>query len=133
MEQSLDPTTNLAQLVRTNECDWKPLDEPGIAGIFVKVFRFDTPSQRAPTILLRFEPGALYPAHDHPGGGEVFVLEGEVNFGKRRLAAGDYLYTPPNRKHAVWSESGCVLLPSAPEEVVIVKKTSVSSRAPDQG
>jgi len=109
------------QLVRTNEPDWKPLNEPGVSGISVKVLRFDEENGRAPTILLKFEAGATYPAHDHPAGEEVFVLEGEVAFGKHHLRAGDYLYTPPGGKHAVWSKQGCVMLLCVPEEVVILK------------
>ncbi|MFN7924992.1 MAG: cupin domain-containing protein [Bryobacteraceae bacterium] len=112
-------TTDL-QFVRTSECEWRPLDEPGISGIAVKVLRRD--GGRAPTILLRFDAGARYPAHDHPGGEEVFVLEGEVHFGPKHLRAGDYLYTPPGGKHAVWTEQGCVMLLCVPEEVVILRK-----------
>jgi quercetin dioxygenase-like cupin family protein len=114
-------TESLVQLVRSNECDWKPLEEPGVSGIQVKALRFDAQSGRAPTFLLKFDAGASYPAHDHPAGEEVFVLEGEVYFGKYHLSAGDYLYTPPNGKHAVWTSAGCVILFSVPEEVVILK------------
>jgi hypothetical protein len=49
------------------------------------------------------------------------VLEGDINFGKHHLTTGDYLYTPPEGKHAVWTKTGCVLLLSVPEEVVILK------------
>ena len=115
------------QLVRTNESDWKPLNEPGVSGISVKVLRFDKGNERAPTFLLKFEPGATYPAHDHPAGEEVFVLEGEVTFGKHHLQAGDYLYTPPSGKHAVWSKQGCVMLLCVPEEVVILKNAHTGS------
>ena len=110
------------QLVRTAETDWKALDEPGVTGILVKALRRDEASGRAPTILLKFEAGASYPAHDHPGGEEIFVLEGEVRLGKDRLRAGDYLYTPVGGKHSVRTETGCVLLLSAPEEVVILTR-----------
>jgi hypothetical protein len=34
------------------------LAEPGVTGVFVKVLRFDEEQGRAPTILLKFEPGA---------------------------------------------------------------------------
>jgi quercetin dioxygenase-like cupin family protein len=124
MEQSTIPGTNKAQLIRSGLCDWKPLDEPDVSGIAVKVLRFDNVNQRAPTILLKFDPGASYPAHDHPAGEEVFVLEGEVTFGKHHLEAGDYLYTPPGEKHGVWSRNGCVILLSVPEEVIILKQES---------
>jgi quercetin dioxygenase-like cupin family protein len=115
-------TEQATQLARTAAMDWKPLEEASVSGISIKVLRFDVESNRPPTFLLKFEPGATYPAHDHPGGEEVFVLEGEISFGKHYLRAGDYLYTPPNGKHAVWSKEGCVLLLSVPEEVVILTK-----------
>ena len=114
-------TENLVQFVRSNESEWKPLQELGVSGIQVKALRFDAQSGRAPTFLLKFDAGASYPAHDHPAGEEVFVLEGEVHFGACHLLAGDYLYTPPNGKHAVWTSGGCVILFSVPEEVVILK------------
>jgi len=115
-------TASLVQLVRSEECDWKPLDEPGVSGIQVKPLRFDAQTGRPPTFLLKFDAGASYPAHSHPAGEEVFVLEGEVDFGNHHLAHGDYLYTPPNGRHAVWTRGGCVLLLSVPEEVVILKR-----------
>jgi quercetin dioxygenase-like cupin family protein len=129
MEQSAVPATDKAQLMRSGQCDWTQLEEPDVSGISVKVLRFDTASQRAPTILLKFEPGASYPAHDHPGGEEVFVLEGEVTFGRHRLEASDYLYMPPGEKHAVWSRTGCVVLLSVPEEVIILKQAASQSPA----
>lgn len=123
MQHELIQTQDQLQLVRTNAVAWKPLDEPGVSGISIKILRFDHQTNRPPTFLLKFEAGATYPAHDHPAGEEVFVLEGDVTFGKHHLAAGDYLYTPPNGKHAVWTKGGCVMLFSVPEEVVILKKT----------
>jgi len=39
-----------------------------------------------PTILLKFEAGAVYPYHNHPGGEEVFVLEGDVLFNEEKLS-----------------------------------------------
>jgi quercetin dioxygenase-like cupin family protein len=115
-------TESLTQLVRSDQIEWKPLTEPGVAGVFVKVLRFDRETRRAPTILLKFAAGATYPAHDHPGGEEVFVIEGDLKLGKDHLYAGDYLYTSPNGKHAVRSENGCVVLVNVPEEVVILRR-----------
>jgi hypothetical protein len=80
------------QFVRSHQLEWKPLSEPGVTGVFLKVLRFDEETRRAPTILLKFEPGATYPAHNHPGGEEIFVLEGDIALGKDHLYSGDYLY-----------------------------------------
>lgn len=112
---------SLTQLVRSHQTEWKPLSEPGVSGVYVKVLRFDQDTHRAPSILLKFEAGATYPAHNHPGGEEIFVIEGDIKLGKDHLQAGDYLYTPPNGKHAVWSENGCVVLVNVPQAVEILK------------
>lgn len=117
--------TAMETIVRSQQIEWQPLNEPGVSGIFVKVLRFDSQTQRAPTILLKFEAGATYPAHNHPGGEEIFVFEGDLKLGKDHLRAGDYLYTPPNGRHAVWSQNGCVALLNVPQEVEIIKAKSL--------
>jgi quercetin dioxygenase-like cupin family protein len=122
-----DPKLN--QLVRTAQVDWKPLDEPGVTGVWVKVLRYDAPSRRAPTIMLRFDAGASYPRHIHPGGEEIFVLEGDVRLGKDQLSAGDYLYTAPNNIHAVHSDGGCVMLVNVPQAVEVLQTRSSSVNA----
>jgi quercetin dioxygenase-like cupin family protein len=124
MKITTRPRGALNQLVRSGQIDWQPLDEPGVTGVFVKVLRYDAAAGRAPTILLRFEPGATYPAHNHPGGEEIFVLEGDIKLGRDHLRAGDYLHTAPGNIHAVWSEGGCIVLVSVPEEVEILKPAS---------
>ena len=120
METRVRPNPALNQLVRSNDVPWQPLDEPGIVGVAVKVLRFDEAAGRAPTILLRFDPGARYPAHSHPGGEEIFVLEGDIRLGKDHLRAGDYLYTAPHNVHSVLSEGGCVVLVNVPEAVQLL-------------
>jgi quercetin dioxygenase-like cupin family protein len=110
----------LNQLIRSGAAEWQPLDEPGITGVYVKVLRFDAATSRAPTILLKFDAGARYPAHLHPGGEEIFVLEGDIRLGKDHLRGGDYLYTAPNNIHAASSEEGCVVLVDIPQAVVLL-------------
>ncbi len=121
MDIRIKPEPALNQLVRSRERDWQPLDEPGVSRVAVKVLRFDEASGRAPTILLKFEPGASYPAHVHPGGEEILVLEGDLRLGKDHLRAGDYLYTAPFNVHAVFSEGGCVALVSVPQAVQVLR------------
>jgi len=123
LEIRIRPNPALNQLVRGNDLPWLPLDEPGIVGVAVKVLRFDEATGRAPTILLRFDPGARYPAHSHPGGEEIFVLEGDIRLGKDHLRAGDYLFTAPDNIHAVHSVGGCVVLVNVPQAVEILRPT----------
>lgn len=110
------------QITKSNEAEWKPLIEEGVKtdGIYVKVLLLDDTSKRSPTFLLKFDPGASYPNHNHPAGEEAFVLKGSIRFGPNQLNAGDYLYTPPNATHSVYSKTGCIALFKVPEEVEIL-------------
>ncbi len=69
-------TTNINDyIVRNNQKEWLPLIEKNIhyEGISVIPLHYDEAKQRSTTILLKFEPGAIYPYHNHPGGEEIFV------------------------------------------------------------
>lgn len=120
-EAAVKQSASLTSLVRSRQIEWQPLAEPGVTGVYVKTLLFDEQTRRAPTILLKFDAGATYPAHNHPGGEEIFVVEGDLKLGKDHLHAGDYLYTAPGGKHAVWSQYGCVALVKVPQQVEILK------------
>lgn len=109
-------------IVRKAQKEWQPLVEKGVhyKGISVISLHYDQLKERSTTILLRFEPGASYPYHNHPAGEEVYVLSGEAIFENVVLSEGDYLYTPPGFKHAVTTTTGCTLLFVVPEEVEIL-------------
>ncbi len=109
-------------IIKTNEIHWVPLNEPGVdtKGISFKVLKYDEQVKRATCIMLKFDAGASYPYHNHPGGEEAFVLEGEAFFNTTKLSKGDYLHTPPDCKHSVKSENGCTIFFIVPEEVEIL-------------
>ena len=101
--------------------EWRP--SKAAPGVSFKTLRRDDVTGSV-TVLLRFEPGARFPAHRHSAGEEVFVVEGQVKIGGERLQQGDYLYAAPDSVHAVWSESGCTLLVMLPKPAEIVEKAS---------
>ena len=109
-------------IVRNNQKQWQPLIEKGVhyEGISVISLHFDEAKQRSTTILLKFEAGATYPYHNHPGGEEIYVLQGEAILEDVILMQGDYLYTPPGFKHSVTTKTGCTALFIVPEEVEIL-------------
>ncbi|HZS45062.1 MAG TPA: cupin domain-containing protein [Blastocatellia bacterium] len=72
------------------------------------------------TALIRFAPGTKFPAHNHPAGEQVYVIEGELQVGKYHLVAGDYLYTPPDGKHAASTKDGCLFLVTVPKAIEIL-------------
>ena len=104
-------------MVRGASTEWRATRT---AGLSVKVLRNDASTGESSS-LVRFEPGTSLAPHDHPGGEEVFVIEGELTIGPHHLEAGDYLYTPPNGKHAASSDRGCVFLVTLPKPVVFLK------------
>ena len=97
--------------------DWRSVATPGVA---VKRLRDDKVSG-ASTFLLSVDAGARVPLHDHPGGEELFVIEGGLTVGGDHLKAGDYLYTPPGGKHSASSEAGCIVLVTIPKPVRFVE------------
>lgn len=58
----------------------------------------------------RFAPGARVPHHGHPGGEELFVLEGEVRDELGAYPAGTWIRQPHGSEHAPYSEAGALVL-----------------------
>jgi len=61
------------------------------------------------TSVVRYEPRSRFPAHDHPDGEEILVLEGVFSDEHGDWPAGTYLLNPEGFRHAPFSEPGCVL------------------------
>lgn len=59
--------------------------------------------------LVRFEPGGRAEAHDHPGGEEVFVLEGTFEDENGAYPAGTWMRSPKGSGHEPFSTEGCLL------------------------
>jgi len=65
------------------------------------------------SILLKMEAGGSFPMHEHMGGEEIFVVEGQVDLGECTLEAGDYFYAPPGISKKASTQTGCTLLLSS--------------------
>jgi len=61
------------------------------------------------TSVVRYEPRSRFPAHDHPEGEEILVLEGVFSDEHGDWPAGTFLLNPEGFRHAPFSEPGCVL------------------------
>lgn len=75
--------------------DW--FDTP-YAGIRGRVLAVDRTTQMA-TLLLRAEPGAVYPSHHHHGAEECYVVRGSVVIDGRTLQAGDFHHADAGSEH----------------------------------
>lgn len=89
---------------RREEAEWLPM-LPGIRG---RLLQSDGVAQ---SWLVRLEPGARAPAHDHPDLEECIVLEGEVEYlGGARLRAGDYQVAERGAHHTELHSAGGALV-----------------------
>jgi len=61
------------------------------------------------TSFVRFRPGSYFPAHQHPLGEEIYVLEGVFSDQFGDYPAGSYLRNPPGSSHRPFTEEGCTL------------------------
>jgi anti-sigma factor ChrR (cupin superfamily) len=62
-------------------------------------------------LLLQLAPGAQFPSHSHVASEELFVVDGDVLVGGRRLGPGDFQQAQPGTVHPpLRSLQGCRLL-----------------------
>ncbi len=62
------------------------------------------------TSIVRYAANSEFPAHEHPDGEEILVLEGTFSDQHGDYPAGTYLLNPEGFAHAPFSREGCVLL-----------------------
>jgi hypothetical protein len=61
------------------------------------------------TSVVRYEQGSSFPAHDHPEGEEILVLDGVFSDEHGDWRAGTFLLNPEGFRHAPFSRPGCTL------------------------
>lgn len=89
---------------------WRTLDfEPFRPGVEVHWLR-RTVTGGASAALLRYEPGAAVPMHEHPGFELALVLDGAQEDDSRSYPAGTLAVQAPGTRHRVSSRRGCVVL-----------------------
>ncbi len=74
-----------------------------------RLHRVGGPESGQVTSIVRYDPDASFPVHDHPGGEEILVLEGVFSDEHGDWAAGTYLLNPEGFRHAPFSKHGCLL------------------------
>lgn len=64
-----------------------------------------------PTVaLLRYQPGASVPRHQHVGVETILVLDGSQRDKDGVYRKGDLVINTRDSEHEVWSDDGCVIL-----------------------
>jgi quercetin dioxygenase-like cupin family protein len=49
--------------------------------------------------VMKFKAGSRCPAHSHPGGEEIYLIESSGRLDDLPIAAGDFIYTTPGDRH----------------------------------
>jgi anti-sigma factor ChrR (cupin superfamily) len=91
----------------TAQMEWTP--SPSRTVWRKRVHLVGPPESGQVTSVVRYEPGATFPAHDHPEGEEILVLDGIFSDEHGDWPAGSYLLNPEGFRHAPFSREGCTL------------------------
>jgi anti-sigma factor ChrR (cupin superfamily) len=91
-------------LVRPGDSDWVGSPQNGVDRLMLD--RIGEEIARA-TSFVRFSKGSFFPYHEHGGGEEIFVIEGELEDEHGRYGAGTYLRDPIGSSHSPFSKDGC--------------------------
>ena len=87
------------------QLSWKPF-RPG-----VEIHRlYGDGSQGPAAALLKYEPGASVPHHEHTGYEHIVVLSGSQRDHQGNHGAGTLVINSPNTSHDVVSDEGCIVL-----------------------
>ena len=111
MQRISQPTQEPAKftrvLARANEGRWIQTPFPGVQ---IKHL-FKDPATGMITTLLKAAAGAIYPAHQHGGIEQIYVIDGDLVFDDHALDTGDYEVSAGETHHsAIHSPEGCLAL-----------------------
>ena len=107
MNESINGDLSLKATVDTNSMAWA--SSPSGTVFRKRVHLVGPPESGQVTSIVRYEPHSSFPAHDHPEGEEILVLDGVFSDEHGDWPAGTYLLNPEGFRHAPFSKEGCVL------------------------
>lgn len=93
-------------IVTPDDYQWIPSPQPGVERVMLD--RIGREQVRA-TSLVWYAPGSEFPAHSHPGGEEILVLDGIFTENGVDYPAGWYLRSPDGSSHQPSSRDGTTI------------------------
>ena len=101
----------LSRVVRSKDMPWQKMRFPGCE---MKTLLFDPKSGLA-TMLMRMEPGAVLPDHEHVLIEQTYVLEGSLVDKEGpdagiEVGPGEFVWRHPGSFHQTHSDEGAVIL-----------------------
>ena len=107
MSEAINGDLRVRAVADTTRMAWTP--SPSGSVWRKRVHLVGPPESGQVTSVVRYEPRSSFPAHDHPEGEEILVLEGVFSDEHGDWPAGTFLLNPEGFRHAPFSEPGCVL------------------------
>lgn len=94
-------------VIGTDDIEWRDL-APGVG---IKVLRLDRATEKW-TVMLRAQPGAVLPPHQHLGNSELYILQGAGRHEETgEFRAGDYVLEAEGANHSpLFFEEEVILL-----------------------
>jgi anti-sigma factor ChrR (cupin superfamily) len=108
MMKAINGDLSIRAVVDTRQMDWTA--SPSASVWRKRMHLVGPPESGQVTSIVRYEPHSKFPAHDHPEGEEILVLEGVFSDEHGDWPAGTFLLNPEGFRHAPFSDPGCVLL-----------------------
>jgi anti-sigma factor ChrR (cupin superfamily) len=101
----------LSRHVRPQDLPWETIRFPGCEA---KTLMFD-PSSGMATMLMRMQPGATLPDHEHVLIEQTYILSGslvdkEGPDAGLEVGPGEFVWRPAGSRHSAWSPKGCECL-----------------------
>jgi anti-sigma factor ChrR (cupin superfamily) len=107
MVEAINGNLSVRAVADTASMEWMP--SPSSSVWRKRVHLVGEPESGQVTSVVRYGPHSRFPAHDHPEGEEILVLEGVFSDEHGNWPAGTFLLNPEGFRHAPFSEPGCVL------------------------
>jgi anti-sigma factor ChrR (cupin superfamily) len=100
-----------SRVVQANDMEWEPIRYPGC---YVKTLMVD-PKAGLLTVLLKMDPGAKLPDHEHTLVEQTYMIEGRLvdHEGPEKgleVGPGEFVYRPAGSRHAAWTPEGGLML-----------------------
>jgi anti-sigma factor ChrR (cupin superfamily) len=103
-QENLEPLAS--RYVDVESLPWTPTETEGID---MKVLMKDEANGRW-TALIRWQPGASLPLHEHTDIEQSYILEGSLSDHEGEATAGQFVWRPVGSRHRAHSTNGAVLL-----------------------
>ena len=95
-----------SRYVDVDALPWTDLPFKGVTG---KILLQDD-KKGVVTALVRMEPGAEIPFHEHTGIEQTFMLEGSLEDAEGACPAGHYVWRPRGNRHVARSPNGALMI-----------------------